>query len=57
MTKLQMLADMLTDVANRIAEADKEQSNDDMEAGVIEGKLAAYKEVAKGLAKMIEDAA
>jgi hypothetical protein len=51
-----MLTDLLTDVANRIAEVDAEQSNDDMESGVIEGKLSAYREVAKGLARMIEGA-
>jgi hypothetical protein len=53
MTKLQMLADMITDLANRIADIDQQQSDDDMQAGVIEGKLEAYREVAKGLAKMI----
>ena len=56
MTKLLMLADMLTEVANRIDEVDREQSSDDTECGVIEGKLSAYKEVARGLVKMIEQA-
>ena len=54
MTKLQMLADLLTDLANRIDEVDKEQSSDDMQCGVIEGKLAAYEEMVKGLARMID---
>jgi len=56
MTKLQMLADMLEQVANKIAEVDEEQSSDDMQCGVIEGKLEAYREFAKGLARMIEEA-
>lgn len=53
MTKLQMLADMLCSVANRIAEVDQQQADDDMQAGVIEGKLAAYKEFVRMLGKMI----
>jgi hypothetical protein len=54
MTKFQMLTALLDELANKIAEADAEQSIDDFQCGVIEGKLAAYKEIARGLAKMIE---
>lgn len=56
MTKLQMLAEMLTDVANRIEEVDREHSIDDTECGIIEGKLVAYREFVEGLAKMIQQA-
>lgn len=57
MTKLQMLADMLSGVIDRIAVTDQQQADDDMQTGVIEGKLAAYREFAKGLAKMIAEEA
>lgn len=56
MTKLQMLTQMLDELATLIAEADSEQSNDDTECGVIEGKLAAYRHMAGSLAKMIQEA-
>ncbi len=56
MTKLQILSELLEELANRIAEADQEQANDDMQAGFIEGKLTAYKEMAKGLADSISRA-
>ena len=56
MTELQILADMITDLANRIEDTDKMQAETDMEAGVIEGRIAAYKEIVKGLARMLDKA-
>ena len=56
MSELQMLADMITELANRIEETDKIQAETDMQAGSIEGRLAAYKEMMKGLARMLDRA-
>jgi hypothetical protein len=56
MSELQMLADLITELANRIAETDKMQADTDMAAGAIEGRLAAYREMMKGLARMIDKA-
>ena len=57
MTELQILTNLLSETASRIAETDKEQSNNDAGAGFIEGKLSAYREMAKSLAVMINKAA
>ena len=47
MTKLEMLAEQLKYLAEKINETDAQQSSDDSECGVIEGKLSAYKEMAR----------
>lgn len=53
MTTLELLADQLKHVAQKIAETDQLASSDDAECGVIEGKLAAYRDMAAKITEQI----
>lgn len=53
MTMLELLADQLQYIAQKINETDSMQSNDDTECGAIEGKLTAYRDMAR---KIVEQA-
>lgn len=53
MTTLELLADQLKHVAQKIAETDQLASGDDTECGAIEGKLAAYRDMAAKITEQI----
>lgn len=53
MTTLELLADQLKHLALKIAETDRLASSDDTECGAIEGKLAAYRDMATKITEQI----
>jgi hypothetical protein len=56
MTTLELLADQLKYIAKKIKEIDRMGSCDDAQCGVIEGKLAAYRDMAAKISEQLVNA-